>query len=356
MPSWRAVMRATIPLALLLNAQEAQLAGDRVAAGRAFEAMAAREDTRMLGLRGLFVEAQRSDDPVRAVAIAEATLKSAPHSAWASQAVLGFRCAQGDWAGALAILESNHKAALVDSHTFRRERAVLLTAQALELETRERDRARDLANEAVKLAPTLVPAATLAAKFLTESHQVRKAMRVIEVAWRTHPHPDLADAYAHVRLSDAARERLARVEALAKMAPAGEDAARETALAIASAAIDAREFVRARSALAPFISAPTKRVAMLMAEIERADNGNSGRAREWTLRAVHARHDPVWTADGYVSDRWRPVSPVTGRLDAFRWATPVAALPSDTAFDRSVRGTTLLTKRAAGPGRAGCGG
>jgi HemY protein len=44
---------------------------------------------------------------------------------------------------------------------------------------------------------------------------------------------------------------------------------------------------------------------------------------------VRALHDPAWTADGYVSDRWRPVSPVTGRLDAFQWQTPVAALPSD---------------------------
>jgi HemY protein len=44
---------------------------------------------------------------------------------------------------------------------------------------------------------------------------------------------------------------------------------------------------------------------------------------------VRARHDPAWTADGYISDRWLPVSPVTGRLDAFQWQTPVAALPSD---------------------------
>jgi HemY protein len=47
------------------------------------------------------------------------------------------------------------------------------------------------------------------------------------------------------------------------------------------------------------------------------------------LRAVRALHDPAWTADGYVSDSWRPVSPVTGRLDAFQWQTPVASLPSD---------------------------
>ena len=70
-----------------------------------------------------------------------------------------------------------------------------------------------------------------------------------------------------------------------------------------------------------------------MAEIERTEHGDSGRARAWTLRAVRALHDPVWTADGYVSDRWRPVSPVSGRLDAFQWQTPVAALPSDRAAE-----------------------
>jgi HemY protein len=51
------------------------------------------------------------------------------------------------------------------------------------------------------------------------------------------------------------------------------------------------------------------------------------------LRAVRAAHDPVWTADGYVSDHWRPVSPVSGRLDAFQWLTPLAALTSDKSAD-----------------------
>jgi len=105
----------------------------------------------------------------------------------------------------------------------------------------------------------------------------------------------------------------------------------EGALAIARAAIDAAEFAKARDALSPFIAQPTQRVAMLMAELERTEHGDSGRARAWTMRAVRALHDPAWTADGYVSDRWRPVSPVTGRLDAFQWQTPVAALPSDKA-------------------------
>jgi HemY protein len=313
------------PLALLLHAQSAQLDGDRDGAQRAFRAMAERGDTRLLGLRGLFIEAQRADDPVAAVMIAEEALKLSPSSSWASHAVLGFCCAKGDWAGALSILDNNHSAGLIDKATYRRQRGVLLTARALELQNVDRDLSRESVMEAVKLAPTLVPAAVLAGKYESEAHQVRRSMRIVETAWLAQPHPDLADAYAHVKLGDSARQRLVRVETLAAKMPGHI----EGALAIARAAIDASEFAKARDALAPFIAQPTQRVAMLMAEIERTEHGDSGRARAWTLRAVRALHDPAWTADGYVSDRWRPVSPVTGRLDAFQWQTPVAALPSD---------------------------
>jgi HemY protein len=313
------------PLTLLLHAQASQLEGDREAARRAFRAMAERHDTRLLGLRGLFIEAQRADDAIAAVMIADEALKVAPHAGWASQAVLGFRCARGDWNGALAILDSNYTAGLLDKAAYRRQRGVLLTARALDLEGKNRDMSRNSAMEAVKLAPTLVPAAVLAAKYESEAHQVRRAMKILEAAWVTQPHPDLADAYAHVRLGDSARQRLARVENLAAKAPGHV----EGALAIARAAIDAAEFARARTVLAPFIDNPTQRVAMLMAELERTEHGDAGKARQWALRAVRARHDPAWTADGYVSDRWRPVSPVTGRLDAFQWQTPVASLPSD---------------------------
>ncbi|MGY3547089.1 HemY protein [Bradyrhizobium sp. USDA 4472] len=317
------------PLALLLHAQSAQLGGNRDEAQRAFRAMAEREDTRLLGLRGLFIEAQRADDAVGAVMIAEEAIKLSPSSTWASHAVLGFRCARGDWSGALAILDSNLSAGLIDKQAYRRQRGVLLTARALELETMDRDVARESVMEAVKLAPTLVPAAVLAAKFESEAHQVRRAMKLVEAAWLANPHPDLADAYAHVKLGDSARQRLQRIETLAAKTGADKPGHVEGQLAIARAAIDASEFARAREVLAPYVNDPTQRVALLMAELERSEHGDGGRARAWTLRAVRARHDPAWTADGYVSDRWRPVSPVTGRLDAFQWQTPVASLPSD---------------------------
>ncbi|MFN3348913.1 heme biosynthesis protein HemY [Pseudorhodoplanes sp.] len=310
------------PLALLLAAQSAQLSGDRVAAETAFRRMAAGEQTKLLGLRGLFIEAQRRDDLASARAYAEEAARTAPALTWAGNAVLQIRCADGDYEGALDILEKNRSAGALDRASYRRQRAVLLTARALGLENTERETSQALVTEAVRLAPDLVPAAALAARYLAEGGDLRKATRTIEHAWRTTPHPDLAEAYAYLRFGDSARDRLNRVRRLAALAPAHI----ESALALARAAIDAREFAQARDALSPFTAQPTQRVALLMADLEQAEFADEGRAREWTARAVHAARDPVWMADGYASDQWLPVSPVSGRIDAFEWKTPVAAI------------------------------
>src|SRR4029077_16979540 len=190
------------PLALLLQAQTAQLSGDRAGAEDAFRAMAERRDTRLLGLRGLYVEAQRRNDSVAARLFAETAAKDAPALTWAGQAVLEFRCAAGDWEGALAVLEGHRKSGMLDRLAYRRQRAVLLTARALAAEEGDRDTARTLSLEAAKLAPELVPAAALAGRLLAESVDRRKAAKIVEAAWKANPHPDLAEAYAHVRLSD----------------------------------------------------------------------------------------------------------------------------------------------------------
>lgn len=305
------------PLALLLSAQSAQLAGDREAAERAFRTMASRTDTKALGLHGLFVEARRRNDLTSAQAFAEEAARGAPALGWAGRAVLEFRCATGDWADALRLLERNIKT--LDKATYRRQRAVLLTARAQAVEDTDRDRAKEFALEAEKLAPTLVPAAVLAARLLAESGYQRRASRIIDKAWRDNPHPELATAYSELRSGEAARDRLKRIEALAKKVPGHV----EGALAIARAALAAQEFAKARAALAPYLQAPTKRIALLMAELERAERNDEGRAREWVARALVAAPDPAWTADGYVSDRWLPASPVTGRLDAFEWRVPL---------------------------------
>ena len=305
------------PLALLLTAQSAQMRGDHSGAERAFREMTRRDDTKLLGLHGLYIEAQRRNDALAARLAAEEAGKAARPPAWAGQAVLDYRCSAADWTGALEALDRTKPA--LEKSDYRRKRAVLLTARAFDDD--DRDAARAAVLEAVKLAPDLVPAAALAGRRLAEAGELRKARRILERAWAANPHPDLAEAYAGLRLGDSARERLGRMQKLADLAPGSI----EGAIAVAHAALDARDFGAARAALAPYLAAPTQRVATLMAEIEDAEHGDEGRVREWMARAMRASGDPMWTADGTVSEHWQPISP-SGRLDGYVWKVPLAEI------------------------------
>jgi HemY protein len=98
---------------------------------------------------------------------------------------------------------------------------------------------------------------------------------------------------------------------------------------IAQAALGARDFATARAAMAPLIAEgkqPTARMCLIMAELEQREHNAQGLVREWLSRGSRAPRDAVWVADGHWSKKWAPVSPVTGKLDAYRWTQPKEAL------------------------------
>ena len=316
------------PLTLLLKAQAAQISGDRQAAETAFQRMVDDPETRVLGLRGLFVEARRREDEIGARAYAAEAARLAPSVTWANEAVLEAQCADGDWTGALETVERRGSLGLLDKSVARRQRAVLLTAAAQRREAGEPEAATERALQAVRLAPGLVPAACIAGRLLARRGDLRKAARIVETAWKANPHPDLAKVYLGLRTGDSVRDRLARAETLAKLSSWHPEAR----LAVAQAALDAREFAQARDSLKPLLAdRPTVRTCLLMARIEEAEHGaSSGRAREWLARAAHAPRDPLWIADGFASETWAPISPVSGRLDAFEWREPPNTLTGPT--------------------------
>jgi HemY protein len=311
------------PLTALLRAQAAQLRGDKVAARRAFEAMLERPETELLGLRGMFLEARRSDDNEAARALAEQAVKRDPRLAWGVNALFDMQARAGNYEGALDTLVIARTNGHVEPEVALRRRAVLLTAEAHDLETAEPDKALTLASEALRLAPSLVPAAEIAGRILASKGESRQASRLIVRTWKLSPHPDLAVIYAFVKPGDSPRERVKRVKYLASLTPGDV----EGPIAVATAAIEAHEWEEARNALEPYLDGrPPARICTLMARIESGELGDKGREREWLARAVRAPRDRAWIADGYVSDRWLPVSPVTGAVDGFEWKAPVDAI------------------------------
>ena len=310
------------PMVLLLRAQSAQLTGNRDDAERIFGEMLEHGETRALGLRGLHMEAARRGDGDAAFRFADEALKTATLP-WAGQAVLQHKAQQQDWAGALAVVERNAGGRSIDRATASRQKAVLKTAMARDIADRDPDEALSLVRDALKSEPTLVPAAALAGRLLARKGDIRRATKLIETAYAAMPHPELADAYVGVRPGDSAADRLSRAETLARLAPYEP----ESRLAVARAAIEARDFGLARQTLVPLVGEgagqrPSVNTCLLMAEIEDAEHGETGALFEWLQRASRAPRDPTWVAEGTISDRWEPISPTTGKLDAFTWTTP----------------------------------
>ena len=329
------------PLIHLLDVQAALIEGNHEEARKLFEAMAEDPETKLLGLRGLYLEAQRQGADEAARHYAETAAEQAPQLPWAGAAALSYRTREGKWDEALQLLERQRQAGTIEAAAADRTKAVLLTARARDQVDGDPSSARDDALNALKLAPAFAPAAVVATKALLRQDNLRKAAKVLESAWKASPHPELAEAYVRARMGDTAADRLKRAERLEKLKPLNP----QSFDVVARAALEARRYDLAREkAEAAARLQPSEGIYLLLADIEEAETGDQGRVRHWLSQAVRAPRDPAWTADGYVSETWEPVSPISGKLDAFEWKVPVEQLagpslenePPARAFDQAM--------------------
>lgn len=311
------------PLIHLLDAQASLLEGDHQAARRKFEAMLADPEMRLLGLRGLYLEAERLGDRVAARHYAARAVEAAPQLGWASESALEERTEAGEWDEALRLVDAQKSTQQIEREAAHRRKAVLLTAKAMAALDADPAAAKTAAAEANRLAPDLVPAAVTAARAAFRLADIRKGSKILEASWKKEPHPEVADIYVHARPGDSTHDRLDRAKKLQSLKRNHV----ESALAVARAALDAGEFAIARREAEAAVRLGSREgIYLLLADIEEAETGDQGKVRQWLGRAVRAPRDPAWVADGVVAERWAPVSPVTGRIDAFEWKTPAERL------------------------------
>ncbi len=103
-------------------------------------------------------------------------------------------------------------------------------------------------------------------------------------------------------------------------------------------------------------------MCVIMAELEDREHDAQGLVREWLARGSRAPRDAMWIADGHMSKQRAPVSPVTGKLDAYRWHLPAEQLSGRSRSRRrpieppppslAVRGAADVKPRRAGARRA----
>jgi HemY protein len=290
------------PLTLLLSAQAAQMQGDDAEAARYFKEMRDGPGTEFLGLRGLLTQAMKRQDWPEALKLTEQAYRYNPKSEWVVSTLYDLQKRLGRWRDASETLDQSLRLKLIAPDEAARERAELLCRQS-EDDPAERVR---WAARAFKADSGYAPAARRYAQVLLLDGLHGRAASTIEHAWEKNPSAELADLYWQARQCNDAVQKLQAAQRLARSNPDHL----ESRLAVAVAALEAREWGVARTALEPVATehAPP-RVCRLMAELEEAEHGDLARARTWLMRAMADADGPAMSSP--IPERTEPAV-VTG--------------------------------------------
>jgi HemY protein len=295
------------PQILLLSAEAERLSGSEEGAAEAFRALAARDDARFLGLRGLLRQAIQKQDWPAAQQLARDAEAAQPGAAWVREerAVLALRTQ--DWREAYALAAP------------KAPRAPLALAAA----GQEADAARaaELEKQAFQADPSFSPGVVAHAARLNAAGSQRKARNVLEQGWAASPHPDIADAYLAGETDPLGRVKLAEQLVHASRTHP------ESRLLLARTALAAALTGRARQELEALVNegSADARAYLLLVELEQVEHGESAVSRaaeaRWLRAATAAPSEPRWRCGhcGKLHAQWVPVCDGCGTAGEVRW-------------------------------------
>ena len=306
----------------LLAAQAAEQTGDRRKAEEVYKRLLGDDRTRFVGVHGILKQKLADGDTDTALKLAEKAFALKPKHVETQDTLLRLQAGEEDWGGVRSTLNAKLKHGAIPRDVHRRRDGVMALSEAREARLAGKvDMAQELAIEANRLSPDLVPAATMAARAYIEQEKPRYATRVLKAAWEKAPHPELAAEFAAIAPQETPQERLKRFKTLTKLNPAEA----ETQMLLAELNIASEDFPAARKALGDLVERdPTVRVLTLMAAIERGEGSEDRVVRGWLTRAIAAPRDPLWICEncGENHVEWHGVCQDCGAIDTLAWKRP----------------------------------
>lgn len=328
----RAASRAEVlldspPIAKLLRAQAAQLAGDEDTAEQYFEAMLKSPETELVALRGLLILAGRAGDHERALDLAARARALRPGATWAVRALFDLQVGAEDWDAAIRTLEAGQRSGVYERGLVIHRKAVMETAQALRLETGGDLRgAIAKAAEARRHDPDHVPAIVVEARLLGAEGNARRAARHLQEGWKRTRHPEIARMFLDLHPGEDAKARLHRFDGWDTTANDHP----EGLLVRARLLLETGDLPAARDAAdraIRFADVVDQRFCRLMVQIEERAEDGAARARDWLVRLSEAPAAAHWECEhcGEVARDWAPRCPHCDQFDSLHWRRPSPA-------------------------------
>lgn len=323
----RHLMREETGLPLLLEAQAARLRGEESAAKESFEKLLGDKDAAFFGVRGLLKTSLDQGDRAQALTYARTALDQNPKQPWILKSVYDLELANRRWDDAAKTLDRLRRVRAIDFGQARSDEIALLMIQA------ERDHlSRNVGGwekkveRAYKLDPSFVPVVVALGDHYLTKNKSGKVSPLVEKAWKSNPHPDLALLWDRIAPQPKSNDPLRRLRWFEKLVAVKPDSA-DGQIAAAKVAMDTGLYGEAKAYLTTAeILRPTAGLYRLRADAEEQSTHNSTAVREWLDKATEAQPDPVWycTATGHIYERWSPVAEPHGSFNTIVWGQPMA--------------------------------
>ena len=323
----RQLLSSEVALPLLLEAHAARMNGDEGLAQKSFEALLSDKDAAFFGIRGLVQSSLQSGDVSKALTYAKTALEQNPKQPWILKSVYDLELQSRHWEDAYSTLSKLSRGKVLDSDAAKKDEVALLMLLAGEDKTAGNMSGwLNKVERILKLNPAFVPAVCDMAEYFASKGLMRKIAPMVERAWKTNPHPDLAawwDKISPMPKSSDPFRRLRWFEKLVALNPQSADshyACAKIAMELGLAG-EAKSYLTAAEKIKPSAD-----IYKLFANIEEKGANNPTIIRSWFEKAADAPPSNVWycTQTGTIYARWSGIAEPHGAFNTIEWGNPLS--------------------------------
>lgn len=303
-------------LSLLLQAQAARLNGRDAETQAHFTALLESKEGEFFGLRGLVRQALSEGDHEGALHLAHRALRRAPKQGWIRRLVYDLLIKTRAWDDAYIMAPK-----VLDKSAAASDRRAIDMLRAREAQAAGGDPLPHI-RRARKGAPDFVPGTCALVEVYLRTGKRAAAVTLLENAWRTAPHPDLAPLWEAAMPGKGGPVRWA--ERLAKCNPGHVD----SALVLSAASRRAGLWGPARQHLADALELEdTARIYAARADLEEAAGAAQDVVQDWRARGRAAAPSCAWVCreTGRLYAHWAPLAEPHGGFNTMEWAAPAEA-------------------------------
>lgn len=252
---------------------------------------------------------------------------------WVIASAFLLRAKNNDWLGALEVLDAGIEKNITPQPKAARLKSIALYELAMQAK-QEKDNTKfyKFITQALQENSRLVPAALeLAAYYVQNDKQIRKAETVLNSIWCENPTYEIAEAYLALYPKDTKAEKIQRME---RLALANNKCPSLNNLILAELYVSAKKIAKARSECNLFLlkNPATQKIADLLDKLDgksaKNNNEKSGivdsiKSHLGNFGKIESEYpkDFQWVCAncGHVSDKWEAICPQCGEIGRSYW-------------------------------------